>query len=80
MKGKRYAVVEVRVKALETEGYLAKAGERDTKQGKRTALFKMAGRAKLALALDSTDIDSLLGELDEVAALTILRVISNKNF
>ena len=80
LKGKRYAVIEVRVKSLETEGYLIKVGERDTKQGKRTSLFKMTGRAKLALALDSTDIDSLLRELDENATLTILRVISNKKF
>ncbi len=79
LKSKRYAVVEVRVKTLETEGYLTKTGERETKQGRRTALFKLTGRAKLAIALDQIDIDSLLAELDEKAALTILWAISNKH-
>ncbi len=79
LKGKRYAVVEVRVKALETEGYLTKAGERDTKQGKRATLFKMTGRAKLALELNSIDMDDLLEGLDENEALTILKALSNKS-
>ncbi len=78
LKRKRYAVVEVRVKALEIEGYLTKAGERDTKQGKKTALFELTGKAKLAITLDQIDIDSLLGKLDENSALTILQAISNK--
>ncbi len=73
----RYAVIDVRIGALETEGFLALAGERDKKQGGKTALFRSTAKAKLALELSSRNIDDLLNELDEGAALAMLRLISH---
>ena len=77
LKRKRYAVVEVRIAALETQGYLVVSGERETKQGGKTPLFRMTSRAKLVLALDSRSIDEIIGELNEQAASTILKAISS---
>ncbi len=71
-----YAVVDVRIRALETEGFLAWAGEREKKQGGKTALFRSTAKAKLALELSSRNIDDLLNELDEEAALAMLRLIA----
>jgi hypothetical protein len=73
----RYAVVDVRMKALELGVFLTQAGERDTKQGGKTALYSMTAKAKLALELSSRSIDDLLNELDEEAALAMLRLISH---
>jgi hypothetical protein len=80
-KHTKYAVINIRVKALETRGYLRKTGERDTKQGGETILYEMTARAQLAVALSSRHIDDLLNELDEDAALTILNAIrKNSSF
>lgn len=76
LRRKRYAVVEVRVKALEAQGYLAVAGERDTKQGNRTSLFKLTAKAKLALMIGSRTIDDIARDLDEKTALVLLEAIA----
>ncbi len=76
MKRKRYAVVEVRVKALEAQGYLAAAGESETKQGNKTLLFKMTPKAELAITIGSRTIDDIIKELDEETALMVLKAIS----
>ena len=75
LKRKRYAVVEVRVKALEAQGYLAVAGERDTKQGNKTSLFKLTAKAKLALEIGPRTIDDVLRELNEETALMMLKIL-----
>ena len=74
-KRTKYAVINTRVKALEAKGYLKKTGERDTKQGGETALYKMTARARLAVKLSCQTIDDLINELDEDAALIILKAI-----
>ena len=76
LKGKRYAVVEVRMKALETQGYLAVAGERDTKQGYKTPTFKMTAKAKLARAIGPRTIDDIVREVDEETALILFETVS----
>lgn len=76
LKRTKYAVVNVRVKALEAEGFVRKTGERDTKQGGETVLYEMTARAQLAVELSSKKMDELINNLNEDAALTILRAIS----
>ena len=76
LKGKRYAVVEVRMKALETQGYLAVAGERDTKQGYKTPIFKMTAKANLAWMIGPRTIDDIVREVDEETALILFKTIS----
>jgi len=76
LKGKRYAVVEVRMKALETQGYLAVAGERDTKQGYKTPIFKMTAKANLAWMIGPRTIDDIVREVDEETALILFKTVS----
>ncbi|HDQ06577.1 MAG TPA: hypothetical protein ENN36_07645 [Candidatus Bathyarchaeota archaeon] len=76
-KRTKYAVINTRVKALEAKGYLTKTGERDTKQGGETNLYKMTARARLAVKLSSQTVDDLINRLDEDAASTILEAISS---
>lgn len=45
LERKRYTVVEVRVKALEAQSYLARAGERSTKQDGKAPLFRLTAKA-----------------------------------
>jgi hypothetical protein len=77
-KRTRYAVVNVRVKALHAQGYLRKTGERETKHGLKTDLFDISARAQLAIALNSRNIDDLVNALDEDATLTILYAILSR--
>ena len=74
----KYAVINIRVKALEAKGYLRKTGERATKQGGETFLYEITPRAKLAMALSAQNIDDLINELNDDAALTVLKVIRSK--
>jgi hypothetical protein len=75
-KHTKYAIVNVRVKALESQGYLRKTGVRTTKQGGNTALYELTAKARLAMAVSSKSLDELINELDENSALTVLEVIS----
>ena len=74
-KRTKYAVINTRIKALEDEGYLNKTGTRDTKQGGKTILYELCAKTKLAILLDSKNIDDILNQLDEKSALTILTII-----
>ncbi len=75
LKRKRYAVIDVRVKALEAEGYLEVAGERETKQGSKTQLFKLADRGELALVIGPRTIDDIMKELNKETAPMMLKTI-----
>ena len=74
-KRTKYAIINTRIKALEDKGYLNKTGKRDTKQGGKTILYELSARTKLAMALNSQNIDDILNQLDEESALIILNVI-----
>ena len=53
-------------------------GERATKQGSKTALFKLTARTKLAVEIGPRDIDDLLGKLYEEASFAIPKVLSSQ--
>jgi hypothetical protein len=74
----KFAVVNERVKALESQGYLRGVGVRDTKQGGECVLYELTVRAELALALYFESMDTILGELDDSALLTVLSVIVSR--
>ena len=74
-KRTKYSVVNTRVRALETKGYLRRTGERKTKQGGETILYETTQRAKLAIEINSRSIDDLINGLDEDQAKTILEAI-----
>ena len=71
----KYAVINARIKALEDEGYLKKTGQRYTKQGGKTILYELCAKTKLAIALDSRNLDDMLDQLDEKSAITILKIV-----
>ncbi len=77
-KRTKYAVVNARVKALETQGYLKKTGVREKKPGGETNLYEVTVNAELAMALYSESIETILKELDEPAAVTMLGVIVSR--
>jgi hypothetical protein len=56
-----------------------KTGERDTKQGGKTALYEISAKAKLAIKLSSQPLDDIMDKLDEDSALTILEAINSLN-
>jgi hypothetical protein len=77
-KRTKFSVVNERVKALVMQGYVRGAGVRDRKQGGETVLYELTVRAELALALYFESMETILVELDESAALTMLSVIVSR--
>ena len=77
-KRTKFAVVNDRVKALVMQGYVKGVGVRGTKQGGETVLYELTVRAELALVFYSESLESILGELDESAELTMLSVIVSR--
>ncbi len=77
-KRTKYAVVNSRVKALETEGYLRMVGVREKKSGGETNLYEITEHAELAMVLSSESMDTIVNELDCQAALTIFSLIISR--
>ena len=71
----RYANVNTRVRALEETGYIRKIGVKETKAGFKANLYEATVRAYFAILVSSLDLDDLIGELDEIAMLTIVSTI-----
>jgi len=76
LKKTRYHTVNTRVKSLETEGYLRKIGEKETKAGSKANLYEATYKAVVVLLMDSFYLDDLIEELDELTALTIASLIA----
>ena len=66
----KYTNVNRRVKALEKQGFLEKAGYRHALQGTQVTLFQPTTRAYVALFLNQLDLDIFVKEADE-STLTI---------
>ena len=71
----RYANVNTRVRALEETGYIRKIGVKETKAGFKANLYEATARAYFVIIVSSLDLDDLIGELDEIAMLTIVSTI-----
>jgi hypothetical protein len=71
----RYATVNARVRALERDGYLRKAGSKETKAGFMVTLYEATAIALFAQVFRATNFDNLILELSETAALTIVSAI-----
>lgn len=73
----KYTNVNRRVKALEQQGYLEKAGSRNTQAGSQGMLYQLTTRAHVALFLNQVNPDTFIKEADEdtlmaeLAALTL---------
>jgi DNA-binding Lrp family transcriptional regulator len=65
LKHTKYTNVNRRVKALEQQGYLGKAGVRITQSGSETMLYELTTRAHVALLLNRISQDTFMREADE---------------
>lgn len=72
LKHIRYPSVNKRVRSLEETGYIKKIGVKKTKTGSEAIIYDLAARAYLAMLLNSINLDKLVMQVDEVAALIIL--------
>lgn len=70
-----YHNINTRIKALEKDGYIRKAGEAESKAGSNIALYEATAKATFAILLDSLCLDDLINELDEIASLSIVSLI-----
>jgi DNA-binding MarR family transcriptional regulator len=76
-KHTKYTNVSRRVKALEQQGYLEKAGNRKTQAGAQGILYQLTTRAHVALFLNKVNLDTFIKKSDEdtlmaeLAALTL---------
>ncbi len=75
-KRTKYAIINARVKALETQGYLRIVGTRTKKQGGSTNLYDITTKARLAISLSSISMDDLINSLKEDTALKLIKEIS----
>jgi len=73
----RYASINKRVRNLEEEGYLKKAGVRETKAGFEAETYEITFRANLAILLDYVNLDDLCMKVDETMAQTLLAAMLN---
>jgi len=74
----KYAIINARVKALQTQGYLRTTGVRNKQQGGTTNLYDLTAKAKLAIAVSTKTLDEFVNELGEDSAQTILQAISKQ--
>ena len=72
LKHVRYPSVNKRVRSLEETGYIKKIGIKKTKTGSQAIIYDLAARAYLAMLLNPINLDKLVMQVDEVAALIIL--------
>lgn len=72
----KYTNVNRRVKALEQQGFLEKAGYRHTQQGAQSTLFQPTARAYVALYLSRLDLNYFINEADESILMAQLATLS----
>ena len=71
----KYTNVSRRVKALEQQGYLDKAGKRSTQPGSEATLYQLSTRAHVALLLNQVSPDTLIEKADEETLTTELAAL-----
>lgn len=72
----KYASVNKRVKSLEREAYVKKAGSKRTKAGFEAIKYEIVVKTYLALLLTFVTMDDLLNIMNENLTLEILAAIS----
>jgi DNA-binding Lrp family transcriptional regulator len=72
----KYTNVNRRVKALEKQGFLEKAGCRYTQPGAQGALFQATTRAYVALLLNQINSDRFVKEADENTLMAELATLT----
>ena len=75
LKDARYANVNLRVRKLESSGYLEKTGSRKTKAGFEASLYGLTSKTYVALLLESVSFEELLDVPDEAAANQLMAAI-----
>jgi len=77
LKHTKYTNVLRRIRALEKEGYLEKAGTREikTQPGSQTILYQLTPRAYLAILLNKINLDNFILGADEQSIIAMLVAI-----
>jgi DNA-binding PadR family transcriptional regulator len=71
----RYHIVNRRVRALDNRGYIEKSGEKKTKTGFKTKIYKLTVRAYLAILLSRITLDDFTEKAPENMVITTLSAI-----
>lgn len=71
----KYTNVNRRVRILEKDGYLEKAGTRKTQAGFQAALYQLTARAYLAILLNKVNLDNFIQNASEQDILAMLAAL-----
>jgi len=74
-KNTRYANVNVRVRLLESSGFVKKTATKKTKAGFESTIYDIATKAYFAMLLSSINVEDFLTRLDDTTATELLATI-----
>ena len=75
-KDTRYGTIKKRIKILEETGYLKEVGVRKTQPGSEGILYEATFKALAAMKLNTTNLEDLFRDMDEVSALELLALLT----
>ncbi|MFQ5836868.1 MAG: hypothetical protein ACE5HG_03350 [Candidatus Bathyarchaeia archaeon] len=78
LRSKWYSVINRRVRMLERQNYVEKAGTRKTLAGFTVALYQLTSKGYLATLLNQTDINHLLDYADETTTLELTAILAKQ--
>ena len=76
LKHTKYTNVNRRVKSLEKQRYLEKAGSRNTQSGPKRELYQITARAQVACFFDKVSTDDFIQEANDEILVAQLAAIS----
>jgi DNA-binding PadR family transcriptional regulator len=71
----KYTNVNRRVRVLEKDGYIEKAGTRKTQAGFQAALYRLTARAYLAILLNKVNFDNFIQKASEQDIIAMLAAL-----
>jgi len=77
LKHTKYTNVNRRVRALESSGYLERAGTRETQAGFKATLYQLSTKGYLALMLTQINIETILQKADKTTILNLLAALTS---
>ena len=76
LRRKLYSVINRRVRMLEQQGYVEKAGTRKTLNRSIAVLYQITPRAYLAILLNQTNLDWLIEKASETDVLDLSAILA----
>ena len=75
LKPTKYTNVNRRVRVLEKDGYIEKAGTRKTQAGFQATLYRLTARAYLAILLNKVNFDNFIQKASEQDIIAMLAAL-----